>query len=579
MSAGAGGPEEAERSVGRDSFWALLLPALLIFDLALGLRLVYLFDIASVPFVEHPIVDARAYDLWATRIAAGDWWGDEAFYQAPAYPYFLAVVYSLFGHELWAAHVLQMAMGALSCVFVFGATRILFGWGAGVAAGVILAIYAPAIFFDGVIGKASLGLLLMTGLLLLLVRFQRSASVGGILGAGAVLGVLALTRENALILLGAIPVWLWLRFRDRDAKQRLQWLGAFALGAALVLAPVGLRNYAVGDTFALTTSQLGTNFYYGNHAGATGSYEPLLPGRSTPDYESRDAKRLAEQALGRELSAGGVSDYWLSRGLDFVRESPGEWLVLNLRKVAMVWNEFEIADTEDVYVYAEFSPLLSALLRFAHFGLLVPLAAAGAVLTWRRREDAWLLYWMAAVFTIGVAIFLVLARFRFPLVPLLAPLAGAAIARIASLLRKGELSELAKPAVAMGVAALLCSLPLFEEEKLRAAAYHNLAGISLRADELEDAQRYFEKALSIHAADPDLQLGIAVLRQRQGRLEDAEAHAREVIELAGQDHRGHRVLARILLRQGRLAEAQVQRQMARKLDPDYVPPEDEALEP
>lgn len=555
------------------SHWRRLLPAAAIFALALTLRLVYLFDIAQVPFVEDPIVDARAYDQWAARIASGDWWGDRAFYQAPAYPYFLALIYRVAGHDLWAAHLVQMAMGALSCVFCFATTRILFGSRAGVAAGLILVFYAPAIFFDGVIGKASLGLLLTSAMLWLLVRFQRRPGIRDLLAAGVVLGVLALTRENALILVAAIPAWLWLRFRGRAPRQRVAWTLAFALGVGLVLLPVGLRNYVLGDTFVLTTSQLGTNFYYGNHAGATGSYVPLLPGRHTPDYERRDATRLAEAALGRELSAGEVSDYWLGRGLAFVRDSPGAWLLLSAKKVLMVWNEFEIADTEDIYVYAESSALLGALLWFAHFGVLVPLAAAGIVLTWRDREDTWLLYWLAFVFTAGVAIFLVLARFRFPLVPLLAPLAGVAVVRGFDLLRSGRVGELALPALAGIAAGAICNLPLLDEERLRGAAYHNLAGIALRADDLDEADAYFAKALALHSADPDLQLGLAVLRLRQGQLGEAEAHARRVIKLAGRDHRGHRVLEKILLRQGRLAEAQVQRQMARRLDPDFILPQ------
>ena len=544
------------------------LPAALVFATALALRLLYLSDIVSMPFVVHPIVDAQAYDEWALRIAAGDWWGQEAFYQAPAYPYFLASIYTIFGHDLLVAHALQMGMGSLSCALVFATTRRLFGAGAGLAAGLLMAVYAPAIFFDGVLGKQSLGMLLMTSLLFALVSFQDRPRSSLLVLAGLLLGLLALTRENALILLGAIPVWLWLRFRDEAALRRSAWLAAFALGTLLVLLPVGLRNYVVGDTFTLTTSQLGTNFYYGNSVGATGSYVPLLPGRSTPDYESRDATRLAERALGRELSAGEVSDYWLSRGFDFVREHPIDWLLLTAKKTLMVWNEFEIADVEDIYVYAEFSPLLGGLLGFAHFGLLLPLAAAGAVFTWKERERSWLLFWLALVLTGAVAIFLVLARFRYPLVPLLAPLAGAAIARGLQAARSGRGSELALPAAAFVGAAVVAYWPLLDEAKLRAAAYQNLAGISLRADDLAAADVYFAQAQSLHAQDPDLEVGLAVLRLRQSRVEEAEVHGRRAIELMPHDHRGHRVLEKILLRQGRLAEAQVQRQMARKLDPD-----------
>ena len=45
--------------------------------------------------------------------------------------------------------------------------------------------------------------------------------------------------------------------------------------------PVGLRNKAVGGEFHLTTSQLGPNFYIGNHAGAIGTYEALVVGHGS----------------------------------------------------------------------------------------------------------------------------------------------------------------------------------------------------------------------------------------------------------------------------------------------------------
>ena len=40
-------------------------------------------------------------------------------------------------------------------------------------------------------------------------------------------------------------------------------------------------------------SQFGTNFYIGNHEGATGQYIPLRPDRGTPEYERDDATALA----------------------------------------------------------------------------------------------------------------------------------------------------------------------------------------------------------------------------------------------------------------------------------------------
>src|SRR5207245_137552 len=52
------------------------------------------------------------------RIAAGDWLGDRPFYMDPLYPYFLAVVYRVWGRDLLLVGLLQVALAAGSCALV-----------------------------------------------------------------------------------------------------------------------------------------------------------------------------------------------------------------------------------------------------------------------------------------------------------------------------------------------------------------------------------------------------------------------------------------------------------------------------
>jgi 4-amino-4-deoxy-L-arabinose transferase-like glycosyltransferase len=547
-----------------------LMAAGAVFLFALILRLVYLCQIDSIPYYQFPIMDARSYDQWAQEIAAGDWLGKQAFYQAPAYPYLLGVIYRVFGHDLDIAHAVMMGIGSAGCALLFLATRVLFGFSAAVAAGALIALYPPAIFFDGLIGKASLGLLLISGMLLLLLDAQARPSRARFTAAGAVLGLLALTREHALVFAPAIPLWIVWRFGYVGGRARAawSWVGAFLLGAALVLGPVALRNYVVGDTFALTTSQLGPNFFIGNNAEATGFYESLIPGRHTPDFESPDATRLAEHALGRSLTRGEVSDYWLGRGLDFVLQQPGDWLRLLGWKYLLTWNEFEIADTEDIYVYADWSGLLRGLHPLLHFGVLAPLAAAGIAFAWRRRRDSALLLWLVAVFSSSVALFMVFARMRYPLVPLLLPFAGYALVSAAALWREGELRRLSWGASALLATAFVCHLGLVEKEPFQVTAYTNLGGIMLSADRLDEAERYLEKAESIGHREVSLQLHLATLRTRQNRLLEAEAHLRLMLDLAPEDFRAHRLLAAVLRRQGREEEALPHRRRAAELSPE-----------
>ena len=105
--------------------------------------------------------DARGYDQWAQRLAGGDWIGTDVFYQAPLYPYFLGAIYALAGHDLMAVRIVQAVLG----VALGGAGRLRRG-ASGVAAGRRgggrdpAGVYAPAIFFDGLIQKSVLDVLL-----------------------------------------------------------------------------------------------------------------------------------------------------------------------------------------------------------------------------------------------------------------------------------------------------------------------------------------------------------------------------------------------------------------------------------
>ena len=100
-------------------------------------------------------------------------------------------------------------------------------------------------------------------------------------------------------------------------------MSAFALGVALLLGPVVVRNYAVSGAVYLTTSQFGPNFYIGNNAAADGSYVPLRFGRGSPEFERVDATELAERAEGRTLTPGEVSSYWTRPGAGVHRRAAG----------------------------------------------------------------------------------------------------------------------------------------------------------------------------------------------------------------------------------------------------------------
>jgi 4-amino-4-deoxy-L-arabinose transferase-like glycosyltransferase len=228
---------------------------LAIFGCAFLLRMIYLAQIESIPLFYYLAGDGRTYDEWGQRIAAGDWLGEGVFYQAPLYPYFLGVLHFLFGRSLWLVRIVQITLGSAACALIFRVGERLFSRPAGIAAGLILACYAPAIFFDGLIEKSVLDLFLLTVLLFILSGVNQSEGWWWWLGAGVVLGLLGLSRENALVLAPVVMLWIVLYFSERSLSVRAGWLGMFFAGLLLIIVPVGLRNLAVGGEFTLTTAK------------------------------------------------------------------------------------------------------------------------------------------------------------------------------------------------------------------------------------------------------------------------------------------------------------------------------------
>ena len=93
----------------------------------------------------------------------------------------------------------------------------------------------------------------------------------------------------------------------------------------------------------------------------------------------------------------------------------------------------EIIDTESQESHAdEYSWPLATLGRVWHFGVLLPLAVIGGVLTWPRRRVFAPLYALAGAYALSVLAFYVVARYRLPLVPLLIPFAAAGLRGLTS---------------------------------------------------------------------------------------------------------------------------------------------------
>ena len=566
-----------------------------VFLVALLVRLLHVWLLRRSPFFNALLGDARGYDEWAQRLAAGNWFGGEVFYQAPLYPYFLGVIYKVLGHSFLAVRLVQALVGAASCALLGMAGHRLFSIRVGVIAGGGLALYAPAIFFDALIQKSALDTFFLTLVLWLVSRLiDERGNLRLWLGLGSSMGCLSLTRENALVFVVLMVGWIIVGRQRTDRAstattsastdepreanvaatrsasarrsrklnranqestsaqpalltQRLRAGAAFITGLAIVLLPVAVRNYAVGGGFYLTTSQFGPNFYIGNNPQADGTYASLRFGRGAPEYERTDATELAEHASGRRLTPAEVSSFWTDKALDFITGDPAAWLNLMARKTMLLFNATEMLDTEAQESHAEWSWPLEVGGIVGHFGVLVPLAVVGLFLCWKQRERIAVLYVMLVAYAASVLMFYVFARYRLPLAPMLLLFASAGVTLLPSWLRGANHIDRVRLLVPVALAAVFCNWPVLSKTMMRAITETNLATALGEQGDTVGAAEHYRRAIALQPDYAPAYNNLGVMQRASGNLEDAITTYRQALALKGDYPDAHYNLANALL--------------------------------
>ncbi len=557
-----------------------------IFAVAFAVRLLHVMQIRSAPFFTVLMGDSHGYDEWAQRIAGGEWLGREVFYQAPLYPYLLGIIYAIAGRHLLLVRIVQIVIGSASCALLGLAVARLLSRRAGIVAGLMLALYAPAIFFDGLLQKSVLDVFFVCLALWLIakasvgnaesaesaetnreaslrsLRFLRS-SLWTWLCLGLTMGGLALTRENALVFIAVLLAWSLVGVdRGRPSVERrtsnvdrLRGAAVFLAGIAIVLVPVAARNAYVGGGFYLTTSQFGPNFYIGNNPSADGTYQSLRFGRGAPEYERQDATELAETALGRKLSPAEVSSFWVDKALEFITSRPGAWLKLMARKFALLANATEMLDTESQEAHAEWSWPLRIGGWFGHFGVLVPLAVLGFALTWPLRSRLWVVYAMTIAYAASVVVFYVFARYRYPLVPLLIVFAAGGLVQAADALARRRWPLTPALPVAVVIAAVFANWPLLSATLMRAITETNLAVALQGEGRLDEAIDHYQRAIALHPEYAPAYNNLGAALHAKGRHDDAIATYQQALRLRPDFPLAHYNLANALNDAGRPREA------------------------
>jgi len=534
----------------------------------LALRLVHLATVRHSPLFDHLFIDPKMYDEWGLSIAQGHLMGEAPFFLDPLYPYFIGVIYALFGRSLLAVAAIQSLLGALVAPLLFDAARRWFDRPVPQIAGVVAAIYPPSIYYAAVLLKPGVAVFFAALALWLLSSAMLKRSLTLWIASGAALGLTCLTRGNLWLVVPVLAVAVMLspeRAQESGVRRRLGWqkAGALLAGVLAVLVWPAAHNWTVSGEPILTTTNWGQIYFIGNNAdNPEGRFIELPFVRSIPVYEQVDFKTEAERRTGSELSHGEVSRFWFGEGLDWAASRPLDWAAIQWSKLRVFWGGYETPASLDFYHYRRYAPLLR--LPAPGFGLLGPLGLLGAVLALGRPGWPRMLAIFAFAASIAVVVFFVLTRFRMVVMPsffVLAAFGGVELYR-----RWRRAIRAADWTPALWTTGLLLLLFAFVNLPVRATAdcwsYRGAAALGLPTRLETTANANFNlgvtyAAVAKQADDPEEALGRAE-RELRASLEKEPRF------------RTHVELGKVLARQQRDEEAITMYQAALALQPyDY----------
>ena len=527
---------------------------LILLVVALVCRLIYLQQVKENPFFNYPIIDAQTYDEMAVKIAAGQEPLPVPFYQPPLYPYFLGLLYALFGRDLLLVRLVQMAMGIASVLLLYLLAGRLFSRRVALVAALAYALYGTMIFYEGELLAPVLIVFLNLLLALSVVAALDKPTWFRALGAGLLLGLSALTMSVVLPMGLFIPAYAWYHWR-RD-PMRPKWkpgfllAAIFVLGTLLAIAPVTLRNWRIGHEFVPISTNAGINFYLSSGS----DYEEKIAIR--PGYEWEELYH--EPSRQGIYKSGAQSAYFMNKALRAIAADPAGYALLLLKKAYLLANGHEIMRDQDIYSFRQYSALLSVLiwkkwLAFP-YGILLPLALLGMALALRQRvPHSGLLAGFILVHAIVFLAFFITARYRLNVLPFLAAFAAYGAVFLWDALRQRQWRHAAVPLACLFGLLVFCNWRVGAmSREFSIDSYYNLATKLLKEGDTARAKAWLLKAVELDPLNAEVNGNLGVLYDQERQPQEAKKCYLRILEKYPDDIKAHLNLADLCARLGEL---------------------------
>jgi 4-amino-4-deoxy-L-arabinose transferase-like glycosyltransferase len=394
--------------------------------------------------------------------------------RTPVYPAFIAGVMALTGQDLSAIAFIQHLLGVATAGMVFAIGCLTAGPVVGVIAGLLFALSSPQLIYEHYIITEPVFTFFLVASVLAMIVAARRDRWAWYAAAGVLIGVAALTRPVAQVLLPLVPIFLWIALRS----WRRAAFGTLVVWAvtALLLVPWSLRNqreYGTAETTSTGRFLISRSVKHERNFVFYEDKEPIRPDESPV---RRRARQIAQEVTNKRPEPGQVfqrvrDELGLTEAqtdailrdiaLEAIRKDPALYLAGTLEMLGDLWLgakkdetlSWHLDEHDQPRVANQWGPLATMLKPptpaeqreiptaqrlsqlFRPTTIMEPLAVfflvgAAASLLKRWRMASWLALVAAAQLLASTALVGEVPRYRYPVDPFIWIVAGIGVSAI-----------------------------------------------------------------------------------------------------------------------------------------------------
>jgi 4-amino-4-deoxy-L-arabinose transferase-like glycosyltransferase len=227
----------------------------------------------------QPVSDGAVYNSLGWKLASGQGYfmfSDNHGQPIPTafwpvgYPFFLSILYSLFGHRIIVAKIANLLFGVVTIALVYFLSRRMFNPIVAKLTSGMLTFWPNLIAYTNLSVTEPIFTLILVLLVSLVILPRERLSKLQQVGAGCVLGYGALVKPALLPFAAVLLIILTKKYRS--------WSSAFSQTALIIVVmvvtifPWTMRNYFTFGKVIPVATTMGFNLWAGNNPEATGTY-------------------------------------------------------------------------------------------------------------------------------------------------------------------------------------------------------------------------------------------------------------------------------------------------------------------